>query len=259
MVNYTAYYDAGGSESDKGPNDPLVIVGLVGTVENWLEFAPQWDKVCERYGTDYLHMKEFAPSVGPYVSWKGKERKRAAFLKRLIKVIKPCVNKAFVYRLIPADFDAVNAKYVLDFSDRPYKPKSLHITPYPFAALSCSISVTAWMHSKHRTEPRLHVFERGDIGQGALVQFMEIDERIAIEPKVDKITNKWFPPFQACDLIAYEYRLAIRRRLTKDERPLRGAFEELKRMIPYQPIAIDQSGLFRMCRDHPEMFPRREA
>src|SRR5690349_9114676 len=153
MAVYTVYYDAGGSEADKGPTDPLVIVGLVGTVESWLEFAIAWDRVLVKYAVPHLHMKAFAQFRDPYQAWRGKDRKRAAFIQRLIRVIKQYTNRTFVYRMVPADFHAVNAKYVLDFSDRSYKPASMHFTAYPFAAYACSLKISAWLEGKHGTLP----------------------------------------------------------------------------------------------------------
>lgn len=257
MTAYTAYYDAGGTETDPGPNDPLVIAGLVGRADRWTEFAEHWQRVLGKYGVSYLHMKDFAHSRPPYDKWKAKPSRRTALIKRLVQVMKPCVNKAFVYRIVPADFHAVNERYVLDFSDQ--QSANRQFSPYPFLAFACALRLTGWLKTKHGQAPMLHVYEKGDTGQGPIHELQKGGGRFAVEPKFDRTTGKWFEPFQACDLVAFEYRSAIKLALEGKGWTHLQRFAELARMIPCDAVRLTQRGLFEMCRDLPEHFPPRRT
>ncbi len=248
MAMFTGYYDASGTELDEG--SPLVVAGVVGTVERWLEFERGWDAALRDFGVPYLHMKDFTQFRGPYESWHGEEQRRVEFLDRLLRVLKLAASKAFVLRVLPSDFAAVNQRYQLAASPWP--------TPYPFVALMCTAMTEHWMASKHPSDAYHHVIEHGDCGQ----EIMSLYDRthvgdLTIKRKVDRLTGRWFAPFQAADLVAYENRLAIKRKLEGDHRPLRRSFQRLREMIPHQTAMYGRKELFAMCRDHPELYPQR--
>ena len=80
-----AFIDESGHSSD--PHCRFVGMGaLVAADESWQRFEEAWSAALTEFidGLPF-HMKDFAHSVGPYVSWK--EPRRRAFLKRLIDTI----------------------------------------------------------------------------------------------------------------------------------------------------------------------------
>jgi hypothetical protein len=251
MAIYTAYYDASSTEIDQ--DRPLVVAGLLSTADRWKRFESAWAAVLRRHDLPYIHMKEFAGSHPPFERLAGRERERATILRRLVAVLKRHVVRAFVFRVLPAEFHEVNERYVL--------ASEAHPSPYPFAAVYCTGLAEQWLKERHATDDVLHVFEKGDRGQGALIRLMEQGvNQIAVRPKEDPTTGAFFAPFQGSDLVAYEHRLEIERRLTTvRSRPAREPLKALQRDIPTDAKYFKLRDLYAFCRAHPEHFPRRSA
>jgi hypothetical protein len=252
MGNYTAFYDA--SRSEQTVDQPLVVAGLVSTVAKWIQVDSAWTAVLDAFGVPYLHMKEFAHSQphSPYESWKGNERKRAAFLNRLINALKGRVEYGTVVTVVPADFHAVDKRYVL--ADQP------RVGPYTFLALHARMIAEKWVTDRHSQAECFHVFEKGDTGQGQLAAAIQWNLDLAtILPKVSPTTGKWHIPFQAADLVAYEYRLGTERWLKGQSHQLRESFLAIRDALPIEPRRAGQKELFETCRSLPDLYPPRPA
>ena len=220
MTMWTAYYDASGDDSDV--EQPLVAVGVVSSVADWLEFEREWDTVLRRHGAPYLHMSDLAHWKKPYATWKEYgEAKRRPFLEDLIGVIERRVAKIFVDRIIPRHFKTVNDRFVFD--------AEYWQSPYGLIMLQCTSAIEVWVAREHPGSPLHHVVEKGDGGQNVINDIAsDAGTPLTVIPKKDPSGN-WFMPFQASDLVAYEHRKAIRERLEPTERGFRGAFRELFR------------------------------
>lgn len=88
MAHFTMIFDGSGSPDG---TVALVVAGLVGKSEQWLELEKDWKRCLDGFGVSALHMKDFAHSQGGFKAWKGDEQRRRRFLARLINIISTCV------------------------------------------------------------------------------------------------------------------------------------------------------------------------
>lgn len=252
-----AYYDASSHEGDE--SEPLVVAGLLATQESWVEFDRAWSQVLGAFGASHLHMKDCAQWKGDFAAWDREESKRALFLGSLIDVMKRAVSRAFVFRLIPADYNAVSAEYAME--------NDFWSGAYSLAAMMCTHQAERW-RDKHHPHARLaHVLEHGDAGQGVVADFInkvtEFGEAdlfpLSIRPKRDPKTGDWLRPFEACDLVAYEHRLAVGRKIKGKDPFGRKSFRAILGQIKCEAVFLDQPRLIRWCHAHPEAYPRRDG
>jgi hypothetical protein len=122
---YTGYYDA--SSKEEIVQAPLVVAGLGASEAKWIEFEPSWEAVLKEHDVEFLDMAKCAQWMGhPYDKWKRDESIRAPFLGALAKILTEMVTQAVVVRIIPADFNAVNAIYYLG---NEYWPTPIRLPP----------------------------------------------------------------------------------------------------------------------------------
>jgi hypothetical protein len=246
LAAFTIYYDASGTELT---GRPLVLAGLLSTELKWRRFEREWREFLASYSVPYLHMKEYAFSRGPFATWKGDEEKRAAFLREGIKVIKRRIHMTFVSHVMPEDYQEV---------DKLYDLRTLPEHLFSVVSIGAVNRVTDWVKGRHPGCPLHHVFEAGDAGLGVFFRHApgDLSPSMSILPARDPLTGDWFTPFQAADLVAYEFRLAIEHKLAGKTQP-RKAFHELVKMLPTGAIYLDRKGLIEVCKRQPEMFPPR--
>ena len=244
---FNLFYDASSQETVEP--DPLVVAGLVSTQEGWYEFERGWNRVLGTFGVSHLHMNKFAHSKGEFSDWKGNEEKRIQFLSSLIEVMERAVMYGLAIRIIPRDYNAVNKDYHLyglgwDGA-------------YSLATIICATEAEFWVWDKYPKAALGHVIENGDAGQGALNKLIDKMERshITILSKYNKVTQRFVRPFEACDFLAYECRLAAKR--GPNSRPRR-SFLELTNRLPIKAYRFERSGLINWCQARPEDYPRRE-
>lgn len=248
LAVFTVYYDASGSEST---NRPLVLAGLLSTERKWIKFEHDWQAFLAKHGVPYLHMKEFAHSRGPFSDWKGQEAKRKGFLREAIQVIKRRVHMTFESHAFPDDYRAV---------DKLYDLKSLPDHLYSVVSIGAADRINAWVRRQHPGCRVHHVFESGDMGQGLFFRHVsaELAASMTTLPKIDAISGQWFAPFQAADLVAYEFRLAAEKYLAAGgSAPARGVLKEIVQHLPAGSIFMNQEILIALCKRHPVLFPPR--
>lgn len=132
-------------------------------------------------------------------------------------------------------------------------------SPYPLVALNCVQLVQRWVRANDPLTPIRHVIEKGDPGQSA-VSFISknIPEAgIALEPAQDPITKAYFTPFQIADLVSYEMRRLAEHRDQGSQHDFRPALKAILRQIPLDRREMNQESLFAMCREMPDLYPRR--
>ena len=197
MVLFGNYFDTGGTQNDEWV---IVTAGLVATAKKWSRFEERWQLVLEKEGVTQFHAVDFAHSQEEYTSWLGDEPRRAAFVATLIKEIKRGVNKVFLQGVVLPDYHAANQAYPV---------KEIFGGPYSTAQAVCLLRAWKWLIDKKGPNDRIrNLVEHGDVGQHDFRQFCKrfhLPEP-AILPKLDETTEKRWLPFQACDLIAYEFR-----------------------------------------------------
>jgi hypothetical protein len=250
MYQYIAFYDASGSETDG--DGVIYVAGMLSTADKWFRLDREWADVLRRFRVPYFHMKEFAPGVGPFASWRDDKDKRREFLERLFRVVKKGVNKSFGHGFSLADFRSVNRLY--RFSEQ-------YGGAYSFAAGACSASVRQWMAKNKPRTAIYHVFEKGDAGQHHLARLLPKYEGIIplIIPKTETYNGAviGFAAFQAADLIAWEMRRGLDDFLKGAGIQPRKSLTALLRTIPTQCRFQDAGGITKFA----EMrnIPRRSS
>jgi hypothetical protein len=254
MANWTAYYDASGSEAERGDDKRLVVAGLLATETRWLKFEKEWGDVLKEFAVPHLHMKEFVHSKPPFENWKGDEDRRGRFLGSLTRVVKRRVNRMWIAHMRLGDFNEVNETYQL---------REAMGGPYSYSASMCLGQIRNWMQRKHSGEPLQHVFEAGDEGQKLFRAVMEADSSLPTYPtlrrKIDPQSGEWFKPFQAADFAAYEFATELERidQREKRTRPSRQSWIGLFKHIPHIIKEHNTTTLTRICVERPDLFPRR--
>jgi len=248
---FTAYYDRSGRQDEV--DRPLVSAAVLSTVDRWLAFDKEWNAALGDYGVAYLHVKEFNHGIGAYEPWKDDKPKRAKFIDRLVRIAKRAVPITFGLRVTPNDFHAVNNRYRL-------ADGWLETTPYSFLSTSIVGRVEKWADENHPGEPLQHVFESGDYGQGPLSKLTQLRWlNLSIQPAFNEKTGCYVTPFQVADFVAYELRTHVERRIANSPIPARGSYRARREAVSLEMREFDQRGLFQMCRENPEMWPRRET
>ena|SRR5437016_4805627 len=248
MAMFTAYYDASGQGSDK--EGALVVAGVVATEDKHIQFEAAWRAVLGDFSVPYLHMKEFAHSVGAFAEWKGNESRRASFLGSLVGVMKRNLNKTFSVWLPIAEFKALTRQYSFP---GPLKK------PFVFCASNCSGRIERWIDKQYHGQPVAHVFEAGDLGLGEFVNAAPHLRQgsVAAVPKVDPRSGKRLCQFEAADFLAWEGHDIYSDALAGERVKLRASFLEVRKQLPHDGQVFTKDGLTRMCREHPEIYPPR--
>jgi hypothetical protein len=181
-------------------------------------------------------MNEFIGCYGEFEGWRDNEYRQAAFLSELIQVIKQGMNKGFVY-IIPSDSVGALANLFSGIGKD---------GAYAIAAESCSVSIERWLKQKHPGAPLMHFHEKGDKGQGLLHHSKRIQRPMAFPPKFDEETGRWIRQYEACDLVAWEFRrYLLDRALLRG--PVRDAIFEIERQLPIQGYYFPFDELVQIC------------
>ena len=250
MTMFTAYFDASGSPSG---TSVLFVSGFVASMEKWLRFETEWAALLDEFDIKgYFHMREFAPGVGQYASWKNDLAKRIAFLSEAIRIIKRRTNKSFSSGVIIGDLNKVKRQYIL--------PGFMNF-PYSLCSMSIILDVSAWISKQVDKHGRRHdrikfVFEKGDAHSGILTE--ELD-RLGIRITPIFLTKEECSPFQIADLLAWEHARLTRDSISGSERPRRGSLEAIVKQISGREDwgFHNEKSLVQHCtlRD----FPRRDG
>ncbi len=209
MPKYLVFFDESGDQHIK------VFAGFVAAIEQWDRFDKEWNQVLTRFDAPPLHMRTFAHSIKEFASWKGDEQRRIRFLEALTGVIRIRTRTFFAAAVLADDFEDVANRYP-DLRDR-------H-TPFGIAGNSCILKVARWAQKWQipGTDVGL-MFEDGAAEKKAFVR--EAKEHLGIVPTFAKKGD--YSPFQAADLLAFEYLLSNRAIIAAGPEKL--AFNELRR------------------------------
>jgi len=195
---FTSYFDASIGKKE----GVTIVAGWLSTIAEWEQFDIDWRLLLARYNIPYFHMKDFAHSTGAFQDWKGREIKRANFLKKAVGAIKDRVRYGVSMMIEHGTFAEVNLLYQLseNFGN-----------PYSLAGRHCVAEVHKWLKENGYGSPVVkYVFEDGDEGKGELIKLMERSEKPLpiFEPSRDRETKSGVlpgrRPLQAADFAAYE-------------------------------------------------------
>lgn len=233
MALMTAYFDASGS-----PDDTVQVcaAGLIMTAERWLKFIREWEVQLDDFGVTALHMKDYAHSKREFSSWKDEPSKRRRFMSRLLTVIEENVEHTVAHAVSMREYRATDQSFYL----------SEFMRPYTLVAVGCVEMVRPWADSiNHPARDIEYVFEKGDTDQSDFRRVWPKKFPTYEEPIFRKKRDAESPssivkpirPFEAADLIAYEYLRAnatIEDAESRGERPswaaMRKAFPRLMQL-----------------------------
>jgi hypothetical protein len=187
MAFLTAYFDDSGHPAS---HRVVALGGFVSTTDHWIRFSKEWQGVLKEFDVPYMHMKEYAHSVGPFVGWKGDESKRLEFMKRLIALLKG-LPKGSACSVMTEPFNAVNKRYWL---------REFLGGPYAICARACARHLNDWREFVGIPGSIDFVFDDGSHQKGDLLRLFPVDGWD------DPIFRPWrkFPPLQAADIVAWE-------------------------------------------------------
>jgi hypothetical protein len=206
-----------GDESYSHPPEPLVytIGCYVSTHVQWKTFQKEWRRILDAENIEFFHMVDFQACKPPYGSWS--KEKRASFLASLHAVIHKRTLMSFATTADIEDFENLTAEQ-----------KEALVNPHVFAAKNCMKAVGVWAARNIINYPLIaYIFEKGSPHDNKLKrlfteEFTDEDRwffRMASLAFVDK---KIMSPLQAADIVAYESRKEIVRRLdVANPRPAR--------------------------------------
>jgi len=118
------YCDASGNE-----REPITVVdGVLASVQDWIEFRPEWNDALAIDGIKTFHANEFASSRGEFAhGWKGNETRRRAFARRLLEVLAKRLKWWYAVAVRQSEFEKADAIYQLHEN----------YSPFALAAESC--------------------------------------------------------------------------------------------------------------------------
>jgi hypothetical protein len=191
---FAVYGDASGAEADE---KATVVACFLNSVKNSIDFDERWRAMLEKHQVPYLHMREFAHSIGPFAKWKGNEPARREFLAEALNIIETTGCVSFSALVDSEAFRQFEIKHRGDHS---------LIGGYPFAARTCLSSISGWCRDRRLAEPVEYVLERGDTNQNVLPTIAKVDglPEPIFRSKTAEDPERSTLPLQASDLLAYE-------------------------------------------------------
>jgi hypothetical protein len=224
LTELTAYCDETGDTKD--PSQKWVgMAGFVASSARWQSLEHKWKFILKEFRVPYFHMKEFAPSVGVFKDWKGKEEKRRKIFGSLVKTIQ---------EIVPLPIGCIFSAD--DFRSLPERDQKLVGDPYFLSFISC-VAIPCFYIQDAPAEIKLatvfgehSIFASKAAGSHKSVRSIyAVGERLY--PPVFRDMRE-FVPLQVADIMAYElYKEAHRQRYTPEANP-RFGITQLAKLRP---------------------------
>ncbi len=214
----TVYFDESYSHSPA----PLVytVGGYLATDRRWRKFEKEWKAVLDSESLPPFSMKDFDnPHSKTYGTWP--KEKKITFLKTLHGIINKTYLMSFSTSVIVSDYQALSDVEKFVFG-----------RPHPCAAVNCLKHIAEWATEAGVIEPILYVFEEGTVDDKELRRLF--NQTVTAEQKAHyrirslAFGTKELSPLQAADIVAYETRKEISRRLDSEHhRDVRASIKHL--------------------------------
>lgn len=224
-MSIVGYLDASGSISN--PQDHVLTVGgFLALEDDWALFSEQWAGVLAAHGAPPLHMKEFAHSRGAFANWKRDESQRAALLRDLTAVIRAWTLTGVAASVLLGAYKRWNDRYQI---------REILGDPYCLAAGYAMSGAMEWSRREHGTRDLRFFIEKGDQGQGQLVESLKrmnvrlpcvpvLLEKTRTDARGQKMVRE---PFQAADFLAYEQTKGLTDWIFKDKNQMRMSMRQI--------------------------------
>lgn len=233
--------------------------GLVARVGKWIRFEEAWIDALKDEGlTERFHMSRFVFGGRGYEAWKDNDKKRAETAERLLRIIKRHTQKSFVSGVYTADFRKVAADYDI---------KAAHLTPYSLCGQEAMSHIWRWKNRNRNNQFKnakiMFVFERGDTDQKSLEKRLNLFDGAPVpydRPSYDPMLDGpfGFPPFQACDLIAWSHVRTARAIIRQESPRLFEVMLAYQKQIPNLSKFHNEQTLRKYCEIPAHLVNRRE-
>jgi hypothetical protein len=202
MVILKAYMDNSGEEDDP-QHKVCSLAGYITTAKKWRKFDKLWKQTLIMYKVPYLHMKEFAPNIGPFEKFKDHEKDRRQFIQSLVDIMEETHLRGIMSVIRLGDF----RKFIKD--------KGLNIDAYSFNLYACMSIIAATWQNKPIEIIIDRINKPGRMIDKAM-EYIETDvywvgrtNYIQLSPLPKGITFREIVPIQAADFLAWEIRKLI--------------------------------------------------
>jgi hypothetical protein len=200
---YLGYYDASGTQ---GGGECLSVVGIVASESQWRAFEKKWEDILASENVSALHMTEFMGCADEFRLWRGDERRREAFIRRLMNTLDG--HQIFASAVMLKAFNNANRYYELAEA---YGAHEEDAGAYSFLADNAKGQAVKWMSENRATDSLGNVFEAGDVGQEAFrrstaARHVGSSAAITFMPKYEEATGMRVRQFEAADMLAWPYR-----------------------------------------------------
>jgi hypothetical protein len=198
LAVFNCYFDASGQET-LPDQKAVVAVGTVATLEQWIGFEREWQRILDKYHVRSFHASKFEPKRTPFGDSKTYEPKRKdAFIAELTATLWAHLARVVITGVDLTVYSRITSRFALATGTE---------GAYAVSMLDCLCTVEAWLSEQYRDAHWEHFVEKGDPGQSL---FEELTKKLDIDPglisKNDPKLGIARLPFQASDLVAYHYR-----------------------------------------------------
>ncbi len=210
-----AFLDESGHSS---ATEFFALAAFVADYTDWPAFDHLWQEALRGAQAPYLHMREFAHRVGPFLGWT--EEQRRALLGRCVKALNSIPAVAVGAAVSIADFNTLDSEARSALRD-------------PF--FCCFQEVVRGVTLNAQFEPadmrvRMVFSQQDEFGASAKQLWSVMAETIDVGPHMGSLefaNMRDVPALQAADLLAYELRHHYHLRKTKPMSPARWALREI--------------------------------
>ncbi len=217
-IRARAYFDESGGEELPGY---FGVAGFIGSEHQWSLFDRLWKETLETTGAPYLHMREFAHSVGAFTEWKDDKARRERLMSGVVAAVLQCELTAVGSAMRVGDFDALTEQERIRFQS-PYFC-CLQDVLYGFALMTLGedpeveVQVTGDRHDQNEEKARkLH---RALRRTGGLF--------VNLTDELDFADMRQTFGLQGADLLAYEMVKELRNQEVRPEDRMRWPLDQI--------------------------------
>lgn len=221
MLVLDAYFDETGHGHDANTRF-LGIAGCLARAEAWKKVERKWKEALDSEGLPYFHMREYSFSVGPFKDWSKDEDRRQRIYGALWKIILEA-------ELIPLGGFVPLGSYKQELTGQDY-----HVfrDAYFLCYMQCLRFLAQYI--EFDLVSRVATFfddKKGFKGEAFRIYDVLTHRFQGKIPRPIFCDMRKVLPLQVADIIVYESKKELERRLLTPEKKPRWGFDELEKLI----------------------------